>query len=82
MFPTDHIGKVLISVGVGIVILGVVILLTSKLPFLNRLGQLPGDIRVQSKDGKFVFFAPIVSSILVSLLLTIIINILVRIFRK
>ena len=82
MFPADQIGKMIIGIGLGIVILGVVVLVASKLPFLDRLGQLPGDIRIQSKDGKFVFFAPIVSSILISLLLTFIINILIRIFRK
>jgi hypothetical protein len=82
MFPANQIGKLLILVGLGIVIIGVLCLVGSKIPFINRLGHLPGDIRFQSKDGNFVVFAPLVSSILISLIITVIINILVRLFRK
>lgn len=82
MFGTDQIGRLVIAIGLGIILLGVLILLVPKLPFVNRLGKLPGDIHIQSKDGKFVLFAPIVSSLLISLIVTIVINLLVRLFRK
>lgn len=82
MLNTGQIGRLLIGVGLGIVILGALIWMAPKLPFLNRLGRLPGDIRVQSKDGNFTLFVPIVSSILISIILTFVINIIVRLFRK
>ena len=82
MFSIDQAGRLLIGIGLVLIVIGVFIVVAQKLPFLKRLGQLPGDIRYQSKDGKFVFFAPIVSSIIISLVLTIVINILVKIFRK
>ena len=78
----QQLGKLIISVGLSLVVLGFIVYFAPRIPFLNRLGRLPGDIRVQSKDGNFVFFAPIVSSILISLLLTLIVNILIRLFRK
>ena len=82
MIPADQFARLLIGVGLGIVILGVLVLFLSKLPFVDRLGRLPGDIHYQSKDGKFVFFVPIVSSLIISLIFTMVINILVRLFRK
>lgn len=82
MIPLDQMGRLIIGIGVVLVVIGVVVLLVQKLPFIKKLGHLPGDIRYQSKDGKFVFFAPIVSSILISLILTLILNILLKIFRK
>ena len=82
MLLSNQVGKLIISIGLVIVVIGVFVLFSERLPFIKKLGKLPGDIRYQSKDGKFVLFAPIVSSILVSLILTIDINILVRIFRK
>jgi hypothetical protein len=44
------------------------------------LGRLPGDIRIEGKNGSFYF--PVVTSIVLSILLTIILNVVVRLFRK
>jgi hypothetical protein len=82
MLPTNQMGKYIIGIGLVLVVVGILLLLAERLPFIKNLGKLPGDIRYQSKDGKFVFFAPIVSSILISLILTLILNIILRIFRK
>jgi hypothetical protein len=70
------IGRLLITSGVLLLIVGLILALGGKIPFL---GRLPGDI-VFRKDG-FTFFAPIVTMLIISLLLTIIINIILRIFR-
>jgi hypothetical protein len=61
------LGKALVMVGIALVILGLA--LAGKLPFL---GRLPGDIRIQ-RDG-FVFYFPLTSMLLVSLVLSLILT--------
>ncbi len=78
----QQIGKLIIVFGLCVIVVGIIVLLAPHLPLLNKLGKLPGDIRVQSKDGRFVLFAPIVSTLLVSVVLTLVINLLIRLFRK
>jgi len=74
-FPS--IGKILIFIGIGIVILGLFIFLFAKIPFF---GKLPGDINI--KRERFIFYFPVSTSILISIILTIILNIvLFLIFR-
>lgn len=48
----------------------------SALPFVNRIGSLPGDIYI--KRGNFTFYFPLATSIIVSLALTIIFALLRR----
>ena len=43
---------------------------------LNWFGRLPGDIRIETENGKFFF--PITSMLLLSLVLTILINLFRR----
>jgi hypothetical protein len=61
------IGKMLIIFGVVSIIIGGIIMLSGKVPWL---GRLPGDILVQKKN--FTFYFPLASSILLSILLTLI----------
>ena len=74
----DNIGRYLIVAGVVLILLGGGFYLAAKLGL--PLGRLPGDIRIEGKNGSFYF--PIVTSIVLSLLLTIVLNIIVRLFRK
>lgn len=67
------LGRVLIVVGLLMVLLGVILVFLPKIPFL---GRLPGDICIK-KEG-FVFYFPITTSIVISLILTL----LFYIFRK
>lgn len=62
------VGRVLIVLGAVILLIGVVVVLGSKmgLPF----GRLPGDITYRGKNT--VFYFPIVTSIVLSILLTLI----------
>jgi Protein of unknown function (DUF2905) len=70
------IGRLLIISGVSLLIVGIVLMLGGKIPFL---GRLPGDIVIR-KDG-FTFFAPIITMLIISVVLTILLNIIFRIFR-
>jgi hypothetical protein len=72
----EDFAKLLIFFGIILVVIGVLFLVIPKLPYLSNLGRLPGDIYI--KKGNFVFYFPIVTSILLSIVLTIIINLILR----
>lgn len=72
----QFLGKMLMIMGVVLLILGVSFYFFDKVPFL---GKLPGDIVVRKKD--FVFYFPIVTSIIISVVLTIILNIIARFMK-
>ena len=76
----QNIGRVLLIIGVGIAIIGGVLLLAGRVPFLQRLGSLPGDIRIEGSG--FTCLIPIVSSILISIVATIVINIIIRLINR
>jgi hypothetical protein len=56
------LGKLLVAVGLGIAVLGLLVMLGVP------LGRLPGDLAV--KRGRFSFYFPLATSILLSILLT------------
>jgi formate hydrogenlyase subunit 3/multisubunit Na+/H+ antiporter MnhD subunit len=60
-------GKVLIIFGGTLLILGVLLTLSGKIPWL---GRLPGDIVIQRDN--FSFYFPLTTSILLSIVLSII----------
>lgn len=59
------LGKLLILAGVILVVLGGVLLLAGRLPWI---GRLPGDIVVR-REG-FTFYFPLTTSILISVVLS------------
>ncbi|MFK7816331.1 MAG: DUF2905 domain-containing protein [Gammaproteobacteria bacterium] len=59
--------KTIITIGLAIIVIGVLWPLLSKLPF----GRLPGDI-IFKKDG-FGFYLPITTMIIVSIVLSVLI---------
>ncbi len=63
-----EVGRFLVLAGVILVVLGMIFLVSDKLP----LGKLPGDIQIGS--GKFKIYIPIATSILLSIVLTLILN--------
>jgi hypothetical protein len=65
------LGAVMLLVGGGIILLDKIGI---------RLGQLPGDIRIETET--FTCVVPIVTSILISLVLTIGLNLLIRLLNK
>ena len=59
-------GRLLISAGILLVIVGVVIVLGERIGI--RFGRLPGDIRIEGRRGGFYF--PIVTCLLISVILS------------
>jgi hypothetical protein len=76
MLDNSGMGKLLIIAGIFLVIFGLIFTFWRKIPFL---GNLPGDISIQS--GSFSFAFPLVTSLVISLILTVILNIVIRLFK-
>jgi len=62
---SHYIGKLLIMLGVVVAAVGLLFMLSDKIPWL---GRLPGDIVVRRKN--FTFYFPLATSILISVVLT------------
>ena len=69
----QELGRFLVLVGVITVVVGGLLLLAGRVPWL---GRLPGDIVV--RRGPVTFYFPLVTSLVLSIVLTIIINLLGR----
>ena len=63
----DGFGKTLITVGIVLVVLGLIFLLGGKIPWL---GNLPGDIYIQR--GRFSFYFPLATCLLISVIITLV----------
>jgi len=74
----ESIGRYLMLGAIVLFLVGGGVYLAAK--FGIPIGRLPGDIRIEGKNGSFYF--PIVTCILLSVVLTVILNIVVRFFRK
>jgi hypothetical protein len=74
----ENLARFLVIGGIILILIGGGVYLAAKfgIPF----GRLPGDIRIEGKNGSFYF--PIVTSIVLSLILTVLLNIIIRLFRK
>lgn len=59
------IGKMIIGAGIVMIIVGLVLILAQKIPFL---GKLPGDILV--KKDNVTFYFPLATCILLSVILS------------
>ena len=68
-----EVGKLLIVLGGITVVVGVLVLLAARIPWL---GRLPGDVVVQR--GPVTFYFPVVTSIVVSIVLTVLLNLFLR----
>lgn len=68
---TYDLGKLIIIIGFGLIIVGSILMLFGK---FTALGHLPGDIFIKGKHGSFYF--PIVSCALISIILSVILNFL------
>jgi hypothetical protein len=77
MSNLSDMGKFIALAGAALLVLGGLIWLMGKAPFL---GHLPGDIRFQR--GNVSCFFPLATMILLSVLLTIVVNIVVRLLHK
>ncbi len=77
MEPTQQLGRLLLSVGAMLILIGALFYLGPKLPF--RLGRLPGDIIHRGEHGTFYF--PLVSCLVISVVISLILW-LINQFRR
>ena len=70
------IGRGLIYVGVGLVLLGGLVLLLGR---VLDLGTLPGDLLYEGENVRI--YVPIATMVILSLVLTLLLNLALRLFR-
>jgi hypothetical protein len=73
------------SLGKGLVVLGLVLVVLGGLVWLLArtglpLGRLPGDLRIEGE--KLSCYVPIVTMIVLSVVLTIVLNLIVRLLNR
>jgi hypothetical protein len=73
VFGFGGLGKMLIFLGIFIILIGLLLMMGDKIPFV---GRLPGDIIIRKE--KFTFYFPLATCILLSIILTL----LFTLFRK
>ncbi len=73
----EHLGKILVSLGALLIIVGLGLWLVADK--LSWVGRLPGDIRIE-RPG-FQFYAPLMTSLLLSIGLTLALWLFNRFFR-
>ncbi|MGQ9482381.1 MAG: DUF2905 domain-containing protein [Chloroflexus sp.] len=71
-----ELGRWLIGAGVILVVIGLVVLVAGRLPWL---GRLPGDILIERDN--LTIFIPLGTMLVVSLILTVIANLITRWWR-
>ena len=76
MVDLPGVGRLLLVAGLVLAVIGALLLFAPRIPGLDRLGRLPGDIVVER--GPVTIFVPLVSSIVISVLLTIVLNLIFR----
>lgn len=75
-FSMPELGKILVTVGIFLVVIGGLLFVAGKIGFL---GQLPGDFIIKKKNVTIIF--PLATSILFSIVLSLIFY-LIRFFKR
>lgn len=76
MTDLSGLGRVLLTAGAVLFLVGLVLTLSDRVPFLSWLGRLPGDLVF--RRGNTTIFIPIVTSIVVSIILSVVLSLLFR----
>jgi hypothetical protein len=71
------IGKILITLGILFVLIGLILLGLHK---IGLLGKLPGDVHV--RKGNFEFHFPLATCIIASILLSLLLSLFLKWFKK
>ncbi len=66
-------GKILIVIGAILILAGIIITWSDRIPFL---GKLPGDFRIERENFKFYF--PLTTSIILSIIISAILYLINR----
>jgi uncharacterized protein HemY len=69
----DGLGRILIYLGILLVVVGIIVSLMGKIPWL---GHMPGDIAIQR--DRFTFYFPITTCIVISIVVSLVIYFLRR----
>jgi len=69
----NDVGKILVAFGLLIALVGVVLVLVGRVPWI---GRLPGDIHIQR--GNWTFYFPLATSLLLSVVLTLLFYVMGR----
>jgi len=72
----NQVGKLLIIFGVVFIVVGVLLTVAGKFPFLDKIGRLPGDIIIRREH--FTFYFPWVTCLLIILIFFILFNLFRR----
>ncbi|MFN3966857.1 MAG: DUF2905 domain-containing protein [Endomicrobiia bacterium] len=64
---TQYFGKIFIYLGIVLIIIGIFFIIGPKIPYI---GRLPGDIYIKREN--FVFYFPLATSIIISVILSLI----------
>lgn len=67
MHDFSNLGKFLVAAGLIVAVIGLVLILAGKIPFI---GRLPGDLFFRGKNSSFYF--PLTTSLLLSVIVTLI----------
>jgi hypothetical protein len=73
----EHLGKAIIIAGAILIVVGVALTFSDRVPFL---GKLPGDIHI--KRGNFQVYFPLMTSLVLSAALTLLIWIIRQLSRR
>lgn len=76
----EAVGRLLVLMGAMLALVGVVLLLSNRLPFLGALGRLPGDLSF--RVGPVSVFFPLATMLLVSVLLSVLLTVIAQLFRR
>jgi len=80
----EDLGRVLIGVGLAVAAVGVLLVLSDRLPGIGALlgwfGKLPGDVSI--KKDHFSFYFPIVTSLVLSVSLSLLFYLVSWLFRR
>ena len=84
MMEWEDLGRVLIGVGLAVAAVGVLLVLSDRLPGIGALlgwfGKLPGDVSI--KKDHFSFYFPIVTSLVLSVSLSLLFYLVSWLFRR
>ena len=69
----SELGRTLVILGGGVVLVGLVLMLAPSVPWL---GRLPGDILVRRE--RFTLYFPLVTCVVLSVVLTLLVNLFFR----
>lgn len=73
----QELGRLLVILGGVLLVVGLLLTLAGRIPFL---GRLPGDIRIERDNVSCVI--PLATSLLLSILLTVLLNVILRLWRR